>query len=97
MIYFKKYLTFLYGRHKAEFTPSNFLACCEGDPARKYFYVLENGFEKNLPICCFGDSVSKYHFDAGPFDKTSCPTSCLWNIGFLSGSATTFPNNGKLT
>mmetsp|Transcript_33405 Transcript_33405/g.34038 ORF Transcript_33405/g.34038 Transcript_33405/m.34038 type:complete len:237 (-) Transcript_33405:334-1044(-) len=83
--------------HKAKFANiSNCLFSCDMydmSKNRKYFWVLENGYEKNDPValqiacvvvppncCCPGfDNVSKTYFDRGIFDRQHpCfKTGCL--------------------
>jgi hypothetical protein len=65
------------------------------DKPRKYFYVLENGYEKNDAFyagCCMSmDSIYKTYFDRGIYDMQSCSH----RMGCVRGAAQIHPGNGK--
>lgn len=66
------------------------------DRSRKYFVVLENGYEDNNPTgctlcCCAVDMVHKSYFDRGIYNQQGC----LRGIGILSGAPSVHANNVK--
>lgn len=78
---------------------------CDGSKDRKYYYVLENGYEYNYPAacsllccvippncCCPGrDCISKTYFDRGIYDRQ---TFCF-QIGALNGQPTIYEGPSK--
>jgi hypothetical protein len=83
--------------YKAEFDSycCNVCTTCCLDKPRKYFYVLENGYEKNDAFyvgCCMSmDGIYKTYFDRGIYDMQSCSQ----RMGCVRGAAQIHPGNGK--
>lgn len=77
--------TFYSCREKAEFSDSCCLMNLIGNPGRRYFYVLENGFTANHPVqipCVYNvDNITGGYFDRGIWDQQGIE----WTVGCRQG------------
>lgn len=81
-----------YDYHCCAFLCGQYDALCI-NRSRKYFYVLENGYETSGGACCNGgsDGIFKAYFDRGIYDMRSC----AFRTGVLRGAPSVFPNNTR--
>lgn len=77
--------TFYFCREKAEFSDSCCLINLIGNPGRRYFYVLENGYTANHPVqipCVYNvDNITGGYFDRGIWDQQGI----AWMVGCRQG------------